>query len=346
MVARLGFISATFPLEIALALGYMPSLILPSGAPLSRAEGLLPRNFCTYLKLLAATIIQENLWEIIVVPVEDESHRRFSEVLKELLPGRVIALDVPTRKDEDAVRRFASQLKFLAQNISESLSPEAFNEAIVQGNELRRALKEARALWIAGKLDSLSYHELRSKAFSFYFPEAVKFIRETCAQSKNFRDPRPGIMLAGGVTVKRALIDLIEEEGFAIVAEDTDIGDRYPVDDIPVGKDLEENLMNLAQAYLRKAPSARDLNPAGRLQFYENLIRERRVQGVIFSYYKFCDPPLAEYPFIASYLKKHGIPCLLLEEEDEAMSGQNITRAQAFLEMIKCKLSSKTLSDG
>lgn len=145
--------------------------------------------------------------------------------------------------------------------------------------------------------------------------------------------------------VKRPLVELIEEEGFAIVAEDTDIGDRYPLEDIPVRKSIEENLVNLARAYLRKAPSPRDLDPGGRLLFYDSLIRERGVMGVIFSYYKFCDPPLAEYPYIATYLKGQSIPCLLLEEE-EVLSGQNITRTQAFLEMIRCRLDLKKPSDG
>lgn len=332
----LRFISPAFPFEIALALGYEPRLLIPRGMSVSRAEGFLPRNFCAYLKLILATAVQEDSREPIVVPLEDESHRRFFEVLKELLPGQVIAFEVPLRKDEWGVKRFAHAFNLLAHQLGQSLRSEALREAITLGNDLRKALKEAKEFWLSGKLSSLAYYDLRIKAFSPCSPESIRNLKEIHADGLGPQAPKPRIMLASGVIAKRPLIELIERESFAVVAEDTELGDRYPLEEITVGESVEENLLNLAKAYFNRPPSPRDLNPRSRLLFYEGLIRDRKVQGVVFSYYKFCDPALAEYPFIASYLKRWGIPCLLLEEEDEGLSGQNITRVQAFLEMVRC----------
>ncbi len=336
-MAKLGLISPAIPFELALALGYSPSLILPSGVPISRAEGLLPRNFCAYLKLLAASLLQDNRWEAILVPLEDESHRRFFEVLEEMLPGRIFALELPLRKDEAGARRLAHLFRALADQLGREFNPDALEEAIVLGNELRRAVKEARDLWVSGLMDSLSFWDLRVKALTSSPPEAISLLRGACAESRRSPGSKPGIMLSGGVTVKRALVELVEGEGFRVVAEDSDIGDRFLLEEIPVGRSVEENLLNLARAYLGRPPSPRDLDPERRLQFYRGLIEARKAVGVIFSYYKFCDPALAEYPFIASHLKGRGIPCLLLEEEDESLSGQNRTRVQAFLEMVQCR---------
>ncbi|MCS7287094.1 MAG: 2-hydroxyacyl-CoA dehydratase family protein [Anaerolineae bacterium] len=334
----LGFISPAFPFEIALALGYKPRLLTPAGVSVSRAEGFLPRNFCAYLKLILATLIQENGQEPIFVPLEDESHRRFFEVLKELLPGQVIALEIPLRKDEQGAKRFAHAFNLLAHQLGRDLRSEALREAITLGNALRKALREAKELWLKGKLSSLAYYDLRIKAFSPCSPESIRNLTEVHADNPGPQTPKPRIMLASGVIAKRPLIELIEKESFAVVAEDTELGDRYPLKEIPVGESVEENLLSLARAYLNRPPSPRDLNPRSRISFYEGLIKARKVQGVVFSYYKFCDPALAEYPFLASYLKRWGIPCLLLEEEDEDLSGQNITRIQAFLEMVRCGL--------
>ncbi len=337
MWQKLGFTSPVVPFELAFALGYSPSLILPLGLPISRAEGLLPRNFCAYLKLLAATLIQENRWEKVVVLIEDESHRRFFDVLREALPGRVLAFELPLRKDELGARRLAFLFHTLAEQLGQSFNPDALKEAISIGNELRRALREVKELWVNGSLDSLSYWDLRIRAFTSSPSETIKLVGEIRSACQSGHDPRPGIMLASGLIAKSALIELIERESFRVVAEDSDLGDRYPLEEVPVGESVEENLFNLARAYLRKPPSPRDMDPAGRLSFYERLIETRGVQGVIFSYYKFCDPALAEYPFIASHLRRKGIPCLLIEEEEEALSGQNVTRVQAFLEMVRCR---------
>ncbi len=336
MPEELGLLSPAIPFELALAMGYSPSLVLPSGATTSLAEGLLPRNFCAYLKLLTSTLVRENRWKAIIVPLEDESHRRFSEVLGEMFPGRVLTLELPLRRDEHGARWLVSQFRKLAGQLGRDLHPATLKEAMAMGNELRKALRKIKELWISSALDSLSFRDLVVKAFSSP-QEAIKLLREARPRGSGNLNSRPGIMLAGGVMVKRALVELVEEEGFRVVAEDSELGDRLSLEEIPLGEELEENLLNLAWACLRKPPSPRDMDPAGRLQFYERLIGTRKVRGVIFSCYKFCDPLLTEYPFIAYHLKRRGIPCLLVEEEDEALSGQTITRVQAFLEMVRCR---------
>jgi benzoyl-CoA reductase/2-hydroxyglutaryl-CoA dehydratase subunit BcrC/BadD/HgdB len=52
-------------------------------------------------------------------------------------------------------------------------------------------------------------------------------------------------------------------------------------------------------------------------------------------YLKFCDPHAFDYPYLKEMLDARGIPCLLVELEEQTVSqGQFQTRCEAFLEML------------
>jgi benzoyl-CoA reductase/2-hydroxyglutaryl-CoA dehydratase subunit BcrC/BadD/HgdB len=71
-----------------------------------------------------------------------------------------------------------------------------------------------------------------------------------------------------------------------------------------------------------------------RMTYLSRLVAERGAQAAICAYSKFCDLYLAEYPSLKAHLEGLGVPVLLLELEDEAVSGQHRTRVEAFLEML------------
>jgi benzoyl-CoA reductase/2-hydroxyglutaryl-CoA dehydratase subunit BcrC/BadD/HgdB len=62
---------------------------------------------------------------------------------------------------------------------------------------------------------------------------------------------------------------------------------------------------------------------------------ERGVQAAICAYSKFCDLHLAEYPVLKAQLEARGVIVLMLELEDDTLSGQHRTRVEAFLEMVR-----------
>ncbi|MEK6653947.1 MAG: 2-hydroxyacyl-CoA dehydratase family protein, partial [Thermodesulfobacteriota bacterium] len=65
------------------------------------------------------------------------------------------------------------------------------------------------------------------------------------------------------------------------------------------------------------------------------LVREKRVQGVIFFLLKFCDPHAFDYPYLKEALDRAGVPGMVMEVEDRLPGdGQLRTRFEAFVEMI------------
>ena len=65
------------------------------------------------------------------------------------------------------------------------------------------------------------------------------------------------------------------------------------------------------------------------------MARAAGAAGVIFFHLKFCDPHAFDYPYLKKMLDDAGIPSLLLELEEQVLSGGQLkTRCEAFIEMI------------
>jgi benzoyl-CoA reductase/2-hydroxyglutaryl-CoA dehydratase subunit BcrC/BadD/HgdB len=132
------------------------------------------------------------------------------------------------------------------------------------------------------------------------------------------------------------LVRLVEANGARVVAEDSDLDERDLVG--PVAADagpVAETLAALARAYLSKPPAPRMRDMSRRLGYLGELVAARGAQAAVCAYSKFCDLYLTEYPSLKAHLEGLGVPVLLLELEDEAISGQHRTRVEAFLEMMK-----------
>jgi benzoyl-CoA reductase/2-hydroxyglutaryl-CoA dehydratase subunit BcrC/BadD/HgdB len=143
------------------------------------------------------------------------------------------------------------------------------------------------------------------------------------------------LLLLAELAAPAGLIRLVEACGAQVVAEDSDLDERDLAGPVPTDAvNLEGLLGALAQAYLAKPPGPRMRDLARRLHYITQLVTERGVQAAICAYSKFCDLHLAEFPILRTHLEELGIPVLLLELEDEAISGQHRTRVEAFLEMM------------
>jgi benzoyl-CoA reductase/2-hydroxyglutaryl-CoA dehydratase subunit BcrC/BadD/HgdB len=56
---------------------------------------------------------------------------------------------------------------------------------------------------------------------------------------------------------------------------------------------------------------------------------------MIFMHQKFCEPHLADHPFLKKILTEIGIPQVQLELDGEGLSGQIQTRLEGFFEMLE-----------
>lgn len=141
-------------------------------------------------------------------------------------------------------------------------------------------------------------------------------------------------MIWGSIMDHPALFKMIEEAGGNVVCDDTCIGFRVWEKDIPQDKELYEGL---TEHYFVNFQCPRtDRGPgAGRFEYILQKAREYNVDGVIGYCISFCDPHKFDYPDLHDYLKKEGLPMLLIEDNYSFEPAEAIkTRVQAFIETL------------
>jgi hypothetical protein len=146
------------------------------------------------------------------------------------------------------------------------------------------------------------------------------------------------LLLLAELAAPADLVRLVEGRGARVVAEDSDLDERDSTEPIAAEMQaVEDGLAALARAYLSKPPGPRMRDLPRRLAQLTRLVAERGVQAAICAYSKFCDLYLAEFPMLKAHLEGLGVPVLLLELEDDAISGQQRTRVEAFLETVQAQ---------
>lgn len=145
---------------------------------------------------------------------------------------------------------------------------------------------------------------------------------------------KPRIMIWGSIMDDPALFEIIEEAGGTVVADDTCIGFRVWEKDIPETADPYEGL---TEHYFVNFQCPRTDRGPGikRFDYILERAREYDVDGIVSYCISFCDPHKFDYPDLRDYLKKVGLPMLLIDDNYSFEPKEAIkTRLQAFLEML------------
>jgi benzoyl-CoA reductase/2-hydroxyglutaryl-CoA dehydratase subunit BcrC/BadD/HgdB len=251
------------------------------------------------------------------------------------------------------------------------LTADGLRQAITLYNEQRSWLADLKRRWLTGIVDTITYRRLRRMALTGDPVVANEQLRQALREHDkgtrrqgdketrrlgnaaipsisppllvspsphplvSLSPSHPRLLLLAELAAPAGLVRLVESHGARIVAEDSDLDERDVAEPVPAeAGTVKELLLALAQAYLARPPGPRMRDLPRRLEYLSGLVTERRITGAICAYSKFCDLYLAEFPVLQAHLKGLGVPVLLLELEDEAISGQHRTRVEAFLEMI------------
>lgn len=350
---RVGYLYSYFPLEILHAFGRLPVRILPGVSNPADSEPYLHKNFCALAKTTLARFLDGGAagYEGVILSDLCDAQRRLHDVWRIFSSVPVLTfLDMPRRTDSLGVEYYASALERavvdLEKRFGQPLLAGVLAASVQVYNRQRTLWNELTCAWTSGRITTDRYSELRDLRWTSAPEIANGVLEQALAESATVPPaPRrgPRLLVMGSLNVPRYLTDAIEEGGGAwIVAEDSACSpcrvskmDVSGIEtDIPIPETRAGLLRALAVAYIdTSAPRQRDLSR--RLDFLGKLVRTRQVQGVICSYYKFCDLYLAEFPIVKKYLEAQNVRVLLLEDEGEAnLSGQARTRVQAFLEIL------------
>jgi benzoyl-CoA reductase/2-hydroxyglutaryl-CoA dehydratase subunit BcrC/BadD/HgdB len=343
-----GLFSSYLPRELVYALGCRPVRVFPSAGKPTAAEAFLPRNFCSLDRLILAGFLEEDEdagLDAVIFADEDDATRRLHDVWRASVSVPVWGfVEVPRAATALAADRYAEILARLVADLEvrtgRLLDVRSLRRAISVYNEQRSLLADLKRHWLAGGVNTVAYRRLRRTALTQDPVRANERLRETLAASEGgvgdpSDPPARRLLLLAELAAPAGLVRLVEANGARVVAEDSDLDERDLAEPVPADAGmLTETLAALARAYLSKPPAPRMRDLPRRMTYLSRLVAERGAQAAICAYRKFCDLFLAEYPSLKAHLEGLGVPVLLLELEDEAVSGQHRTRVEAFLEMM------------
>jgi benzoyl-CoA reductase/2-hydroxyglutaryl-CoA dehydratase subunit BcrC/BadD/HgdB len=315
-----------FPVKISHAQAHLPSycchLVKSSLESLLRGEltflkGIIFSQTCDSMKGLS------DIWAL-----EKRSHFQFN-------------LMVPSRLDGELPRLFfREEIKRLTEFLGREVNPvtaENLSRSIHLFNQVRAGLGECYRRF---RSDSpLLTNKLLAQIIQvgFFIDRAdylgllqnlLRAIPEAGDDGK-----RTPLYLTGNMTHSPDWLALLDEAGAVVVGDDLCSGGRT----LRLMTDETGDPWNgLIDRYFRTffCPT-KYMGPWGRREILLKEVQESGAKGVIFLFYKFCEPHYFDYPDVRHWLESQGIPTLLLDIEGPSQGREQLKiRIQAFMEML------------
>lgn len=250
-----------------------------------------------------------------------------------LLPRQVDRPSARTYLKGELVR-LKSNLEKCTGNV---VTDEALRESVKVFNANRAALRSLYEFH-ANNTQALSSRDLYTVIKAAMFmdkSEHTAIVEELLKELKALepvKDNRVRLVISGGVWEPPEILDMIEELGAVVVADDLLTGARYIEPDV----DLEGDLLDgLALRQLNRIPfGGFDSTTRERRAFLVETVKKANAQGMVFLHLKFCEPENYDYNDMREAMNQAGIPNIRVETEYANTSlGQVRTRLQAFIEM-------------
>ncbi len=343
------------PDEIVLAAGAIP-IGLCAGAQFSIpiGEETLPTNTCPLIKSsfgfkLGRLCPYVQTSHLIVGETTCDGKKKMFEILGEHQP--VYVMQVPAKKTErarilwaDEVAEFAGVIEKLTGN---KITPENLLNATRLVNRKRRALqrlhslRQARPAPISGRdallVTQVAFYDDASRCIQMASALADEVEKRVAAGEGVAPAKAPRILISGSPMAipNWKLHYILESAGAVVVAEESCIGTRYFSELVPeTGGTVSEQIGAIAERYMNIHCACFTPN-SERLQDIVRLAKEYEVDGVVHYNLQFCQTYANEAIKVEDTLEREGIPLLRVETDyGNGDTGQLMTRAQAFLEMI------------
>ncbi|MDR3763768.1 MAG: double-cubane-cluster-containing anaerobic reductase [Acidobacteriota bacterium] len=344
------------PEELILALdGVSVGLCTGGDFALDLVDQVLPRNTCSLIKSafgfkLGKVCPYIESCDLVVGENTCDGKKKAYEIMRRFIPNLHV-IDLPQVKSEAGKGLLLAEYKRFAAKLEEltgrKLELGKLKAAIVTVNAKRAALKRLAALRQADPAPISGLDALLVSQVSFYddpvrFTGAVSALcdeleKRVAAGQGVFAPKRPRLVISGCPMAfpNWKLPAILESSGAVIVGEESCVGERSTRWLTPEnGNSVDEAIAQLVDRYLQIECAVFTPNPT-RIEYAEQITRERKADGVVHYSLQFCQPYQMEAGPVVEQLEKDSIPALRIDtdysREDE---GQIRTRVEAFLERL------------
>ena len=349
----LGYRCVYVPEEILDAAGIMPYPVFGTPEAVTLADSYFQPNICEFIRNIFDLALKgglDFLDGLVLCNTCDAVRKLYDHWKAYVKTPFCYLINNPQTQFTDLGYEYQYQelkqfRKAIEDFVGTAISDDALQRSIRLYNETRALL---RKVYDVRKKDPplLSGEEaLEVVMGSMYLPRERanellrQLVSELMERDEPLVPPGPRIMITGSIIDHPALIQLVEESGGMVVADDLCSSMRYfwysvNEDTAPIDGDTGP-LAALARHTMEK-PVCACMHPAeARLNYMMELVKEYNVDGVIYFNLKYCDPFLYEGALFKKELESRGISAMALDVEHTPSGiGQLKTRVQAFLEMM------------
>ena len=341
-----GIMPVYCPEEIVHAAGYLPiGMWGAQKKQISKARTYLPPFACSIMQSVMELQLEgvyDDL-EAVIFSVPCDTLKCMSQKWNRPVPAIVFTHPQNRKIAKDAANVFArEEFNIVKEKLEDILDVHISNKAIKNSiavyNENRAACREFSdvAAEYAAVVTPSDRHAVIKARWFMEKSRHTALVKELIAALK--AEPAPEFkgkkIIVTGIQVEPYdVLDIFQENGFAIVADDLAQETRNFRQDVP---DDDDALMALARAWneFDGCSLATDANkPKG--QMIIDAVKKYGADAVVVCMMKFCDPEEFDYPILLQEFEAAGVKTLYIEVDQESTAFEQVkTRIQTFAEIL------------
>ena len=341
-----GIMPVYCPEEIVHAAGYLPiGMWGAQKKQISKARTYLPPFACSIMQSVMELQLEgvyDDL-EAVIFSVPCDTLKCMSQKWNRPVPAIVFTHPQNRKIAKDAANVFArEEFNIVKEKLEDILDVHISNKAIKNSiavyNENRAACREFSdvAAEYAEVVTPSDRHAVIKARWFMEKSRHTALVKELIAALK--AEPAPEFkgkkIIVTGIQVEPYdVLDIFQENGFAIVADDLAQETRNFRQDVP---DDDDALMALARAWneFDGCSLATDANkPKG--QMIIDAVKKYGADAVVVCMMKFCDPEEFDYPILLQEFEAAGVKNLYIEVDQESTAFEQVkTRIQTFAEIL------------
>ena len=341
-----GIMPVYCPEEIVHAAGYLPiGMWGAQKKQISKARTYLPPFACSIMQSVMELQLEgvyDDL-EAVIFSVPCDTLKCMSQKWNRPVPAIVFTHPQNRKIAKDAANVFArEEFNIVKEKLEDILDVHISNKAIKNSiavyNENRAACREFSdvAAEYAAVVTPSDRHAVIKARWFMEKSRHTALVKELIAALK--AEPAPEFkgkkIIVTGIQVEPYdVLDIFQENGFAIVADDLAQETRNFRQDVP---DDDDALMALARAWneFDGCSLATDANkPKG--QMIIDAVKKYGADAVVVCMMKFCDPEEFDYPILLQEFEAAGVKNQYIEVDQESTAFEQVkTRIQTFAEIL------------
>ena len=340
----IGMMPIYAPEELVHATGFLPVGLWGGSRPVTKARAYLPPFACSVMQQVMELECEGAYDDLaaVVFSVPCDTLKCMSQKWKGTSP--VLVFTHPQNRGLEAANRFLEReyaiLKEKLENVTGvKITNAALERSIQVYNENRAVMREFSVLaaqypQVISAVDRHAVFKSRLFIEKSRHTALVKQLMEAVRAA----EPQPWtgkkVVVTGILLEPNGLLELFDQLGLAIVADDLAQESRQIRVDVPEGD--EAPLYRLARVWQKMygCPVATDIQKQ-RGPMLLDMVRKTGADAIVVAMMKFCDPEEWDYPIYYKQFEAQGVRNLMIEVDQESTSFEQIhTRLQSLVETL------------